>query len=243
MDGRFVQENDSLKIIYSFYGENAPVSIEIHNKLDEPLLIDWQRSALTYNDSAVSYAGNSANLNADINSASYNWGTRWSTSNGNINGTITLPQYSDFIPPHSFVKRTPLQLMDVFVNSIPDTAFKKVKLPTNQTDVPTVKGKSVSFTKENTPLVFNSYLTIVSNNSDKKVSYQQQFYIAEIINTNTNPDNIALYDLKSGDRFYVSEKTGYGKTAPTVGAIVAIGAVAALSESINHNNNNNNRKN
>ena len=51
----FVQENDSVRIIYNFYGEDAPVRITVFNKLDEPMYIDWQRSSLIIGDKAVSY--------------------------------------------------------------------------------------------------------------------------------------------------------------------------------------------
>lgn len=40
--GVFNVENDSVKISYSFYGKNAPVSIQVFNKSDKPLYIDWQ---------------------------------------------------------------------------------------------------------------------------------------------------------------------------------------------------------
>ena len=56
--GVFNFENDSVKITYSFYGNNAPVSIQVFNKLDKPLYIDWQRSAAIIGDNAVSYMPN-----------------------------------------------------------------------------------------------------------------------------------------------------------------------------------------
>lgn len=244
VDGSFVQENDSLKIIYSFNGENAPVSIEIHNKLNEPLLIDWQRSAILYNDSAVSYAGNKAAINGtihgtSINGISYNnsvYGRDISFNNSTVNGTITLPQYSDFIPPHAFIKRVPLSLTDVFFENFSDTMYKKVSIPSNEDYTP-VQGKRAVFTPTNSPLSFSSYLTFGSAASDKKVSYQQRFYIAELIKMPSHPGNTALME-KRGDMFFVSKQTGAGKTLAGVGAIVAVSAIATQAVISNNNNRN-----
>lgn len=244
IDGSFVQENDSLKIIYSFNGQNAPVSIEIHNKLNEPLLIDWQRSALLYNDSAVSYAGNKAAINGSINGIGFtdrlNNGLYNSVtvSSAGINGTITLPQYSDFIPPHAFIKRVPLSLTDVFFENFSDTLYKKVSIPADDPQFP-VQAKKAVFSQSTTPLTFSSYLTFSSAGSDaKKVSYQQSFYIAELIKMPTHPNNTALMSSQRGDVFFVSKQTGYGKTMTGVGAIVAIGAIAGAGQAINNNNTN-----
>lgn len=41
----FVIDHDTACIIYSFYGENGPVSVTIQNNLEEPLFVDWRRSA------------------------------------------------------------------------------------------------------------------------------------------------------------------------------------------------------
>ena len=54
-DKDFVIENDSVCISYCFYGEDAPISITVYNKMDEPLFVDWQRSALIIDDVATSY--------------------------------------------------------------------------------------------------------------------------------------------------------------------------------------------
>ena len=45
--GDFVQENDTVRISYRFWGENAPVTITIYNKLDEPLYVDWAKLTIT----------------------------------------------------------------------------------------------------------------------------------------------------------------------------------------------------
>ncbi len=46
----FVVENDSIRVKYNFSGEDAPVNVEVTNKLDRPVYVDWSRSALIIND-------------------------------------------------------------------------------------------------------------------------------------------------------------------------------------------------
>lgn len=43
----FYHENDTLRISYSFNGENCPIRINIYNKLADPLYIDWTKSSIT----------------------------------------------------------------------------------------------------------------------------------------------------------------------------------------------------
>ena len=62
--GDFVQENDTVRISYRFWGENAPVTITIYNKLDEPLYVDWGRSALIIDDVATTYDPKVASVRA-----------------------------------------------------------------------------------------------------------------------------------------------------------------------------------
>lgn len=230
-DGSFVQENDSLKIIYSFAGENAPVSIEIHNKLNEPVTVDWQRSALVYKDSAVSYAGNKAAINGQINGSSLNWTRDFSTNWSNLHGSVTLPQYVDFIPPKSFIRRVPLELTNAFFENFADTFYKKIKVPSVETSY-SLNGKRAMFSKDNSPLVFSSYLTVsYGNKNEERIAYQQQFYISELLRLSAHPNNTTLLDKKRGDMFYVSQQTGYGKTA-TTGAVVALGAAVVAGAAL-----------
>jgi hypothetical protein len=49
----FIKENDTVKIKYSFFGENFPVTLTISNKLQQPLYIDWDRSVAVINDVQV----------------------------------------------------------------------------------------------------------------------------------------------------------------------------------------------
>src|SRR5437879_399347 len=51
----FVIENDSVKITYSFKGQNCPVQVEVYNKLEKPVYLDWKKSALIMNEERFSF--------------------------------------------------------------------------------------------------------------------------------------------------------------------------------------------
>ena len=116
--GDFVQENDTVRISYRFWGENAPVTITIYNKLDEPLYVDWGRSALIIDDVATTYDPKVASVRGESSSvasgSSFHWSDRsssgWSYSEGSFSGDVSLPKGVEFIPPHSKLVNTPCLL-------------------------------------------------------------------------------------------------------------------------------------
>ena len=136
--GDFVQENDTVRISYRFWGENAPVTITIYNKLDEPLYVDWGRSALIIDDVATTYDPKVASVRGESSSvasgSSFHWSDRsssgWSYSEGSFSGDVSLPKGVEFIPPHSKLVNTPLQLANFPFNEIPKEEYVKEQMTT-----------------------------------------------------------------------------------------------------------------
>ena len=103
----FVIDNDSVCIIYNFHGEDGPVLVTVQNKMDEPLFVDWQRSALIVNGKATSYYKDAIPVEGVTESSSYgssyNWDRQYgsvsSRSRGSFSGEIQLPKGVEFIPP------------------------------------------------------------------------------------------------------------------------------------------------
>ena len=93
----FEFENDTVRIIYNFYGENAPVTITIKNKLSVPIFVDWHNSSLNLNGRSVSYA------------------------------PPQMPQSDDFVPPHSYLTRNPIGITNTFIENVPAKAYQKVQ--------------------------------------------------------------------------------------------------------------------
>ncbi len=209
----FILENDSLRLKYNFHGHNAPVRIEVLNKLNKPIYIDWKRSALIVNDNAISYLPPAAPITGSVYVRSSTWFDNVSrsvstSSTGSIDGSLGLPGEMEFIPPGSQIIKT---LMGV-TNSFHDNTRKgvssreKVYVRFNYTR----NVSKITFDEKDSPLRFTSYPTVYADGSlDKPVVLQHHFYISEIIKSNMGPGSF-IYD-EQGDQFYVSQSSPYTK--------------------------------
>lgn len=230
--GNFDMVNDSVKISYSFYGVNAPVKIQVYNKMDKPLYVDWQRSAAIIGEKVISYATGEIPIKGNITTDSYKLDRTTSISYGDINAVATLPKDVSFIPPHAQISKTLFNITKGFIN-VADSNMKVVEMHyiDEEHNVKEIKVKSASFSKEASPLAFKSYLTvyIAESTGNKAINYQHEFYVSNLISTGTNPKNLEDFQAKRGDYFINTKKTGYAKVMTGAGIAAAVGAVAATS--------------
>lgn len=233
----FVQETDSVRISYSFNGENAPISISIYNKLNEPLFVDWTRSALIIDEAATSYYDEKAAIQGETESKNYHWSKRWSDSHGSFAGEITLPKGVSFIPPQSKVEKTPLKLANFPFDRIPNEEYRKSEFPTSKAG--TVLMRTKEFTIEDTPLSFRSYLTLYTADKegkpDKLTTFEREFYISKLIKTgNVPPTEFREEQRLAGDFFYVRTVKG-AQAGIVVGTVAAATAVVVAGVVVGSN--------
>lgn len=239
-DNDFIQESDSVLVSYCFYGENAPVSITIYNKMDEPLFIDWQCSALIIEDVATSYYQDEASIRMRTESVTtgetFSWSKSYSstggTTSGSASGEISIPRGVSFIPPKSKITSTPLTLANFPFDRIPKEAYTKRKLATVGSEVVSVRVKK--FTEEDSPLFFRSYLTLytggLAGQHTRQWVLERSFYIGELIKTgNLPPQNFQAGAQEAGDFFYVHKVKG-ANAGIIIGAI-AVGTASIVLES------------
>ncbi|MFD0795576.1 hypothetical protein ACFQZX_18280 [Mucilaginibacter litoreus] len=237
--GDYQFDNDTVRITYSFYGENAPVSISIYNKLNQPLYVDWQKSALIIGDRATSYATNSVVFNGDINTASYKYRNTYNngiTTNptyttGTINGTADLPKTTTFLPPHAESNNTGIYLTKGFLQ-IPDNEFLKTRMRSaDATSDHLISVKSANFTPTCTPLAFRSYITMYTlvDNKPVPVVHEQHFFISRSIKTSRNPNTLTDYSRQRGDYFINSKASGASNAIGIAAGAIAVGAFVAFA--------------
>src|SRR5215211_6890458 len=65
-ENEFIAENDTLKIVYHFSAYNSSVKLTLYNKTNEPLEINWKKSALIINEKATSYYSPNLLLNGSV---------------------------------------------------------------------------------------------------------------------------------------------------------------------------------
>ena len=222
--GNFVYENDSVRVTYTLGAlQSPPLTIEIFNKLNEPLLIDWQRSALVYNDSSINYATSKANFVASSDGISVNVARDVSLTGGTTHGQVTLPKHQEFIPPHSFIRNTPVNLPGNLLRTIPDTALHPLLLSLRD-NTQTSKARKAVFTADNSPLNFTSFLTFYNSNKEHPVAipYQHRFYISELVQTKTVPSNTFYLDEAPGSRYFLKGAvSGDSQAGPAARTAVA----------------------
>ncbi|MCX2452959.1 hypothetical protein OQX61_16905 [Pedobacter sp. PLR] len=238
--GAFIFENDTLAVTYNFNGENAPISIEMYNKLNEPLYIDWQKSALIKGDKAVSFLGRTVSFKAGTSGYSMNFSNDKAFNDltfydAALKGSATLPEEISFIPPKSRISKTLLKLAEAHnYKSLADSVYKKSFISLN--DRPGIWAKAATFSPQNSPLSFKSYLTVYTEQENKRKNFSlvQDFYLSGLIKSFVNPKSMTLLEQKPGNIFYNSESTGYGKamTGVAIGAIVVVGAAAEASQPV-----------
>ncbi|RXK85291.1 hypothetical protein [Filimonas effusa] len=234
----FTMENDSVKITY-FLGDTyaPPLTIEIVNKLDEPLVIDWQRSAMVYNGATIAYSGNTARFtgHADTYDSSYMNSINPNGYNSNrthyseIYGTLKLPKDVEFIPPHASIISSPVHLPSNLVTNIPDTALRFTELKVKYTKERR-KAEYALFNASNSPVIIDSYLTLYPNNKEatKAIMYQHRFYASEIVNTKEIPAGTYYMDEQPGYRYYLK---GSSDTKLTTTSGAGTGAVKTAGQS------------
>lgn len=220
-EGDFIYENDSLWIMYSFEGEDAPIKIAVFNKLDIPLYVDWNRSSLIIDNTAYSYNDGIIEHFAESESTTYDswFGAKTYT---NISGITKLPENVTFIPPNSKINHQTLRLSAKF-DDIDTKNFRRKKIVTNnQDELATIQ--SMNYEYENSPLRFSSFLTVYTN-PDEYQDYQSEFYTTNLIKTKVKPKKLPLKMGSRGDIFYQRKRpntTGWeilGVTAAFAGVV------------------------
>lgn len=210
----FVQENDTVCVIYSFFGENAPIQITIHNKLEEPLYVDWGRSAIVIDDVATSYQPDAVSVQRDLNMSE-----------------AGLAKGVSFIPPKSRIVNTPLVLENFPFDKIPKKAYDKVALAKANSKM--VNVHSITFTEEDTPLWFRSFLTVHTGSREgvpqKEMFLERSFYISQLIKGGSmGPSNLAAANNKDGNFFYTHTKKG--EKAGLVFGVIGVSAAGIALE-------------
>lgn len=234
----FVTENDTLRLQYNFNGVNAPINITVQNKLNVPVSVDWQRSALIVNGKAISYVPATVKIEGAYGGSSYNFAsTHLSSNNGSLVATAEVPQQLAFIPPQTYITKNPMGVTNRFISDVPDSAYHKAKF--YMTGDIAVRVKKATFTEATSPLRFKSYLTVmIGDQPAKPVVYEHSFYVAELITTGQRPENVWFPSIYRGNQYYIKETTGFGQAATGFGVIAGTAVLSAVGESLSNSGNN-----
>ena len=212
--GNFIFNSDTLSIAYhfSFHGD---IVMEIVNKSDQLLYVDWQRSAIVYNEQAQSYPTGITQFEGFANSGEYLEGLSFTSITGRLSGMSA----KKFLPPKSkttkIFKIVPIDYQRL---SKSKEAYEKVALPG-------IYGKKYNYTVYDSAHYISSYLYMGNDNGGNGQMYRHDFWVEEILETMTSD-----VEMK-GHQFQKSKITGVGNVFLGLGlAALTIVYVAAEIE-------------
>lgn len=216
-----VFENDSLKVTYSFNGMACPVKIRIFNKLQQPIFVDWSKSAAVVNDLKISYWEDVASFSGVTDGSSVKISKYLELNSSDVNGTVKRKEKISFIPPQSGILNNPTYLRATFFEINQSIVREKVVYQTTAGPATFLK---INFKENETPLSFRSFLTLsVKDDFSEPIYLAHNFWVSDIIKSNVNPESLLNKPL---NQFYLQKATGFGTL---MGCTFITGLLVALA--------------
>ncbi len=213
----FIFENDTLQLHYVFEGPNCPLNLNVYNKLDVPLRINWDQSSLIVNGESFPIKPSVATFNTEYSEVStelyYN-----TYSDGSSSGTIVNNDRSGFVPPKASMRLSDINICTKFLDT--NNANKSEKRTIVAANGKVYNVNAFEFNKETSPLYFRCFVSY-SVEQSKEIKYiDNDFWVTSIYKT------LDTQMPTQANCFYVSKSTGFaavvGVAALTGLAIVAI---------------------
>ncbi len=218
----FFFENDTLQIVYSFEGNNCPLKIDIYNKLNKPLHINWAQSAIITNGQTMPLKENISFYSGSIDAITYKSTNNTSITTGTNNGSIQHPDNNGFIPPKSQLKVNTINLCHAFINTTNPDSTVYTNLYTDKSPTP-FKIKNHRYSAESSPLDFRCFISYSTNTSPDSLSIaDNNFWVSNVFKTTSQ----AVYPRK--DQFYISKISGVGGVLLCISAISIIAVIASI---------------
>lgn len=176
-DGQYYYfENDTLKIVYYFWGAQGHMSMVVKNKLNIPIYIDWKKSSCIMENRTAPYYSDmeQSDFSAHSNSVGVKWNNSISSSHSSTTGSgVTVKsERITFIPPNSNVERTFGKLTDYGFVTVEKNSGKEV----------TVNGKKGKrYIMPTNFMPFRNYLTYSgTENFDKAQIIDNSFSVTSV---------------------------------------------------------------
>lgn len=241
--GAFFVENDSVKITYAFTGENSPLTVEVFNKLNEAVYVNWEQSAVVLDNKAHSFVADKLTFDGKTNTTTPVFQPAGSTdSYGNFAGSVNLSKNAAFLPPKSQTTRTIHALNTINTFKLVDAGFEKKPMDFSDGSG-VVYVKQANFDAATSPIQFRCFITLytIKDGAPKPFTYEQSFWVSSIVKSPASPSKIASYQLLPANLIVNDKTTGFGKTMTGLALVGATGALAGADAALAEKNNTNNK--
>ncbi|WP_066628961.1 hypothetical protein [Labilibacter marinus] len=199
----FFYEDDSIQVVYSFDGSGCPIQIDIFNKLDTTIYIDWQNSKLNINNILVPLKPSLSYFND-----SFEYG----------NSTHSTKSKS--------IERIPAKGQSSIYNTLEQKGFlstqnadstMRIPIYTYNTSGTPTKVREHLFNQASSPYKFNCSLAYCDNpNGNRLKKIDTDFWVSSIFRTSS----ASIKDRK--DTFYNSKTTDFGNFMVGVGTVTLL---------------------
>ncbi len=190
-DGSFINNDSNVVVTYSFSELNGGFIYQIENRSDDPISVDWNKSVVSVEDKVYQDV-NRGNISGSVTSQHVP-----NYSIASISGKVELPNERLFIPPGEKTSYTPIAISQFFnLNKIPKSSFEKGYIGVSIV-------RTAQFTKDDSPLVFRSYLTIVNEKDQTERVIKDEFYIAHVTRTKERPLGLTATAREQKNHFYI----------------------------------------
>jgi hypothetical protein len=200
---QLIFENDTLRLTWRLVGKGGAVTLNIYNKTDQPLYVNWKKSAFIRDEQATSLFDNNVMIQGNSAAIAYRTGAATQVQ-GRYAASLSVPEGMDFIPPASSLSRQlpDLKRTGLLEVSLADTLQSKKLIATDGLSF--TRYWQQHFGEDQSPLRFKSYMTFsLGSNNPKEFAETCSFYIGEICQTSSAPQFFALY-RQQGDQFYIT---------------------------------------
>jgi len=190
-DGSYINNDSDIVVTYSFSEYNGELVYHIENRSDDPISVDWNKSVISVKDKVYQNVSQ-GKISGNVSSQNLPY-----YSSGSFNGKVELPNERLYIPPGEKTSYTPIAMSQIFdLDAIPKSSFQKGYIGVSVV-------RTAQFTKENSPLVFRSYLTIVNEKANTERVIKDEFYVSHVTRTKEKPLGLSSDARDKKNLFYI----------------------------------------
>lgn len=177
---------DSIKVSFSFEGENIPIEVKIDNKSGKTIYVDWQRSSVVVNGQRFSAFVNHAATYSKSVSVTREWWSNTLLTETRTSGLIAFPESRSEFPNNSYIIK--------YIGSVGDFGdFQNKPIPNDF--ITTNKGKVITylevFDESNSSL--NLWINLKLSYSPEFTdvfNYEEFFYVSKLAEIKAKPSKV-----------------------------------------------------
>ena len=204
-DTCYAYENDTVKVIYNFWGDYGKMRVTVCNKLNIPIYLDWKKCMFFKGSQGMPFFNENIITETKSRGHSSYWGYGFSSNSGSSTSTTVRQDRISYIPQKASVtSQSFIITSEVKGFSVDKYNITQDSSSNNYEELVNVDSKKYSLSQ--TPQTLRIVLTYATTESFQKESYvDNSFYVDEIKEMLPNQfwGNHRLSPYEMGNRWFV----------------------------------------